>query len=432
MKGGKEEFNPPTLASAVDDQPSQETSHQEGHAHPDVVLVVTGSLGETQEDEESAEKERGIVCHEDRPAEEKKVNGGYDGRNGILPLLPARGLIRIMWAGRILKIGELPAEEKEIEGVGEHDAEDGLPAEVGDHEPHVPIPSFGHHEDRRGCKMGEGATDGDVHEQKTDGGISEGGTWFQGVEPFGQQEGRNGHGSRFGDEGTQEGSEGQGGEPPRRRGAAEKAGHPVDTGFREPDDGSGGGDGHDDNDEERFGVGDVVTEVVLDLSDSVEESVSGGDALAPDNRSREGDDPDAKDSLNLSQGMEEPGAEGDVVLGVFLRFINRPPPLLLDHLAVPGLMEVSPFLEDSREEGVENGAGKDDGCDQVEMVLRNCPFPELFPEGVVLSFKGHMVGIGVGRQGQGKMGVLILLELPLPPSGVGGFPVAGRGGRAQS
>ena len=81
---------------------------------------------------------------------------------------------------------------------------------------------------------------------------------------------------------------------------------------------------------------------------------------------------------------------------------------------------------------MENGAGKDDGCDQVEMVLRNCPFPELFPEGVVLSFKGHMVGIGVGRQGQGKMGVLILLKFPLAPPGVGRLLIPGRRGRAQS
>ena len=152
-------------------------------------------------------------------------------------------------------------------------------------------------------------------------------------------------------------------------------------------------------------------------------------AVAPNDSPGQCDDPDAKDRLNFAEGMEKPCAEGYVILCVFLRFVDRPPSVFLYDLAVSRLMEVSHLLEYSREKGVENGTGEDDGGNQVEVVLRNSSFFQFVPEGA-LALKRFVAGLLVGLKRKREMSVLVLLKLKLTAP-VGWAPGASRRGSAQ-
>jgi hypothetical protein len=54
----------------------------------------------------------------------------------------------------------------------------------------------------------------------------------------------------------------------------------------------------------------------------VHESFAGKNALTPDDRGAQSDHPDPKDRFDLAEGMKDPTAEGDVILGVVLRLAS--------------------------------------------------------------------------------------------------------------
>ena len=60
---------------------------------------------------------------------------------------------------------QLPAKDEKIAQVGDQDAQNGFPSEMGQHERRVPFPGRRHHEYRRRRIAGQGAAHGNVDEQ---------------------------------------------------------------------------------------------------------------------------------------------------------------------------------------------------------------------------------------------------------------------------
>ena len=147
--------------------------------------------------------------------------------------------------------------------------------------------------------------------------------------------------------------------------------------------------------------------------------------MAPHYRSSKCDDPDAEDSFNLTEGVKEPCPKGDIILGVILRFVHCPSFFLLDDLTVPVLVGVGHFRKHSGEKGMENGAGENYSGYQVEVILGDGSFPQLIPEGALLSLEGRVLRVGVCWQWEREMSVLFLAEIPFAALGVGGFLAAG-------
>ena len=90
--------------------------------------------------------------------------------------------------------------EQIVQTVGNGDAQDGFPAEVDDHECHIPFPGSGDHQNRRCRKMREGTANGYIDKQQAEGGVLQFGAGFQIVKFGGQQYGGYGHGRRFCDQ----------------------------------------------------------------------------------------------------------------------------------------------------------------------------------------------------------------------------------------
>ena len=159
--------------------------------------------------------------------------------------------------------------------------------------------------------------------------------------------------------------------------------------------------------------------------------------MAPYNGPGQGNDPHAEDDLHFAEGVEEPGAEGNVILGVVLRFIDGSSFVFFDFPEVAGFMKMSHLLEDSGKESVENGAGKDDGGNQVEVMLRHGPFLDLFPEASAFPFVGFVPGILVGRERKREMGMLLFPEVPFASFRVSRFStsrsrgIAGYAGKGE-
>ena len=70
---------------------------------------------------------------------------------------------------------------------------------------------------------------------------------------------------------------------------------------------------------------------------------------------------------------------------------------------------------------MENGAGENYGGYQVEVILGDGSFPQLIPEGALLSLEGRVLRVGVCWQWEREMSGLFLTEIPFAALGVGGF-----------
>ena len=145
-----------------------------------------------------------------------------------------------------------------------------------------------------------------------------------------------------------------------------------------------------------------------------------------------GNDPDAEDDLHFAKGVEAPSAEGNVILGIVLRFIDGSSFVFFDLPEVAGFMKMSHLLEDSGKESVENCAGKDNSGNQVEVMLRHGPFLDLFPEASAFSFVGFVPGILVGRERKREMGMLLFPEVPFAAFRVSRFSASSSRGVAGS
>ena len=163
----------------MNDETGEEETDQKRSAHLDVVLVMTGSLGEAQQKEETADKERGKVGHEDCPTKKQDVHRGDELRNGVFPFFPSEGHAHISIFDRRTQFGELLAENRVVERVREEDAQRRFPSEIREHEHEIPIPFLRNHEDWRSRKMSERAAHGYIHEEEADGGVSKGGAWIE-------------------------------------------------------------------------------------------------------------------------------------------------------------------------------------------------------------------------------------------------------------
>ena len=208
------------------------------------------------------------------------------------------------------------------------------------------------------------------------------------VEFLGQQNGRQGHGGRLGDEGTQQRRNAEYGEPPGSRGATTHAGCKFEGIFSQAVDGARGGDDHDDGHEEWFSEAGVVVDVAKEVIHAVI-------VLADE---RKGNDPEAEYDFYLAQEVAEGAAKGD---GHALLRVQDAEFFFAQLLLVGFFHVVRPFLEHGGHEGVQNGQQEDDGGGQVEVIDLDTVC-ELIPE------PHAFFSLGVYLQGNGEAAVLQL------------------------
>ena len=301
--GGQENGNPPSLAAAMNHQSGKEEANQNGALHIDIVLVVAGGLGESDEEEEAEDEDHLVVGGHHGEGEEEKVNDGDPSGDGIFPLDPTEGDVHVP-IFLAAHVGEFFFKDREVEDVGEKDPDDGFPTEVQEHVFHPKVPLRSDHEHWRRRKMGEGSAHGDIDKEETEGGVGELIGRVKIKEFLGQQHRGDGHGCRLGDEGSENGGDGQGGEPPGGGGASEELGDLIDHGLGKANDGPGGGDGHNDDHEEGFGEVDVLADVEFELFEASSQAV----ALypkEPENGGTEGEHPNSENGFNLTEKVEE-------------------------------------------------------------------------------------------------------------------------------
>ena len=74
-QAGEHRRDPPALQPAVDHEPGQEEPHEQRRLQVDLALIGGRGPGEPEEDQETADEERGIVRRQDRPRHEGHVCG---------------------------------------------------------------------------------------------------------------------------------------------------------------------------------------------------------------------------------------------------------------------------------------------------------------------------------------------------------------------
>ena len=389
----------------MDDKPCEEEAHKNRTLHINVILVVAGGLGESDEEKESEDEDHLVVGGQNGEGEEEKVNDGDPGWNWIFALNPAGGHVHVA-TFLAAHFGEFFFEKGEVENVGNNNSHDGLPTEIQEHEVHAETPFLRDHEHGRSCKMGESSADRDIHEKEPEGGVGE---FFRGIEIeefFGEKHGRDRHGGGLGDERSQDGSDGEGREPPGGGRSSEKFGDLVDHGFCKAHNRAGGCDGHDDDHKHGLGEVDVLTDVILKLFEARAESVA-LNPEKPEDGCTQGDHPNPEDCFYLAEEMEEVGFEGNVIFCVVVRFGFGRESKFLDSLLMSMLVLVSHLDEESAQKGVNDGTEENDTGDNIEATLLPCPEFELFPNTPVLVC---LLFCLILRQWEWKGGVLVFVE----------------------
>ncbi len=216
--------DPPALQSAVDDEPRQEEADQERRLQRDLGLVGARRFHESQEEQEPAEEQRGIVRVDDGPGHEERVHDddpGWNRQQGARAGGDGIGIGHLGVAHRraLGQIAQLTAEEQVVEQRRAEHREQRAPAEVRHHVRQVPRPRARHHQDGRGREVRQRAADRDVDEQQAEGRVLQAGARVQVVELARQQQRADRHGGRLGDERAEEWSDRQQHEPPRGGGA---------------------------------------------------------------------------------------------------------------------------------------------------------------------------------------------------------------------
>ena len=405
-EGENDRFDPPCLTTAVNDEGSEEKPDEDGAAHGNGVLVVSGGDHEGHEEEESSDEEDRGVGIKHRPSEEEEVCQNHPDGNWIIAIVPSNGVgDAVLDAVRgVLHAEEFFAEQSEVEEVAEEDCDHCFPAEVEEHEFHAPVPSAGDHENGRGGEVGEGAADRDVDEKQAEGGIGEADFRAEDVEFFGKEKGADGHRGRFGDEGAEDGRDGENTEPPCAGGSVAECRGTGHDEFGESKNGTARGDGHDDDHEGGFDELTVVADIAFEIAPGIEADRSSG----------EGDDPDAENGFDLSEEVESGGFERHIVLGVIMRFGAGGAAFLMNAFVVFVFGLVGGLVDGAGGEGMADGEQEDDCGDEVEWICADAGFDRLEEVDVALSvcFGGELVSR------DGECGVL---DFPAVLSGVGRF-----------
>ena len=179
------------LQTAERHQPGKEEGHH--HPFPDVqrILMPVVGLRIADEEQQEAHEHRRMVGKSDDTDEEGEVHGGDDERD----FAPFVGL------GLDLPFpGDFPAEEPGQNARIEQDGHGEFPAKIHHHEGRIPLPLGSDHEYRRSSKVRHRSPDGDVDKQHADRRV------FQAVAELmveigiAQQNRRQRHRRRFGDE----------------------------------------------------------------------------------------------------------------------------------------------------------------------------------------------------------------------------------------
>src|SRR5688572_17416782 len=207
--------------------------------------------------------------------------------------------------------------------------------------------------------MSERAADRDVDEQQTKRGISE----FRGgktvVEFFGEEQRRDGHRCRLGDEGTEQRTERENRKPPGAYRMAADAGKKRHDRLRENKHRPACRDGHDDEDEKWLGEMETVEMVNRALP-----------AVKEDHSEKKGDNPEAEHDFDLAEEMEHFGFEGDFVAsrGSFSDFGNVA--AAQEFFAMFFFKFVRQLHELRREERVDDREREDGSAEVIERGVR--------------------------------------------------------------
>ena len=176
-------------------QAREEKGNEQGPAKAEFILMMGRGLSEPEKEEKSAQEKNRVMIGEHGPGEEPYVNC-----DEALWDRAAEGFFfRI---GRLMGVhfGELIAEVEPENEVGNDNGGGGFPAEMLEHERHVPVPFAGDHEHWRGGEMSERAADRDVDEEEAERGVGEFGGRESIVEFLCEEECGDGHGGGLGDE----------------------------------------------------------------------------------------------------------------------------------------------------------------------------------------------------------------------------------------
>ena len=152
-------------------QPREEKPDQKGWLQIEFVLVMRGSLSKRQEEQKAANKERWVMSHHDRPSHEQELHDRDPNRNRR-SIVRSRSHTRIRLHA-LLHQREFFPENIVVDQRRSHNAHQGFPTKMGEHEDHVPIPGASHHQHRRRRKMRKRSTHRNIYEQQANGRVSE-------------------------------------------------------------------------------------------------------------------------------------------------------------------------------------------------------------------------------------------------------------------
>ena len=110
----------------MNDETSKEEADEDGALHVDIVLVMSGGLGEAEEKKEAADEKDRIVSKDDGPSEEEDVYQNHPSGNRIIAIMPGNG-VRDAVLDTICSVfhaKEFFAEQSEVEDVAEEDGDE--------------------------------------------------------------------------------------------------------------------------------------------------------------------------------------------------------------------------------------------------------------------------------------------------------------------
>ena len=177
------------------DQASEEKSHQQALTELQPILMGQGGVDHSQKDHEDAEENIRVVGEGDHTSQRGQMGQGEPDRDSVFPSILDGHLTQLF--------AEDPAHHQR----GRQTGRSRPPSKVGEEVGRVPVPLRRHHEHRRCGEVGQRAADGNVDEQQAEGGVGEFGTDAAVEITVFEQDGQQGHGRRFCDEGTQERAE---------------------------------------------------------------------------------------------------------------------------------------------------------------------------------------------------------------------------------